>query len=178
MGRNIRNKLFDLPPSKCLPNTDSLMPHVFLGDEAFPLLDNLLKPFRRDVATIDKTKKIFNYRLSRARRLVENSFGILAQRFRVFHTPIELSVSTVENLVASACIIHNMMVDERPVSANEDELPTLDGHFALDNVNEIFDEDSLDGCTVRNEFKNYFNGTGVVTWQNNLLGIECMNKNL
>lgn len=51
-----------------LPGSDILAPHIFLGDEAFALLENLLKPYPRDQSLHDRTKAIFNYRLSRARR--------------------------------------------------------------------------------------------------------------
>ena len=41
---------------------------------------------------------VFSYRLSRARRVVENAFGLLAVRFRVFRKPIELCPEKVINL--------------------------------------------------------------------------------
>lgn len=148
------------------------MPHIFLGDEAFPLLNNLLKPYKREVATIDKDKAIFNYRLSRARRLVENSFGILAQRFRIFYTPIDLNVVTVEHLVTSACLIHNMMIDEKSIS--EQDLPVLGSNSAFNSFT-TYGQDNIDGCTVRNQFKDYFNGAGAISWQGDSL--ECTNMN-
>lgn len=48
---------------------------VFLGDEAFALKENLLKPYPQQ--DLDHDKRIFNYRLSRGRNVVENTFGIL-----------------------------------------------------------------------------------------------------
>lgn len=44
LGRAIKEKLFDIPAPTVLPNSDIVAPYVFLGDEAFPLLENLLKP--------------------------------------------------------------------------------------------------------------------------------------
>jgi hypothetical protein len=48
---------------------------VFLAHDAFPLLTNILKTYTRATA-LNKTQLGFNYRLSRGRRVVENSFGI------------------------------------------------------------------------------------------------------
>ena len=46
----------------------------------------LVKPYPG--ACSDISQRTFYYRLSRARRTIENAFGILAYRFRVFRRPI------------------------------------------------------------------------------------------
>lgn len=48
---------------------------VIVGDDAFPLRFNLLKPYSRK--SHGEKELIFNYGLSRARRISENTFGIL-----------------------------------------------------------------------------------------------------
>jgi hypothetical protein len=59
---------------------------VIIGDDAFLLRNTLLKPYSKVNLTLKQ--KIFNYRLSCARRVSEHAFGILAQRFRLFGRPI------------------------------------------------------------------------------------------
>lgn len=54
----------------------------------FPLTTHILKPYKKRHLTIEE--KIVNYRLPRARRIVENAFGILAAQFRVFEKDINL----------------------------------------------------------------------------------------
>ena len=81
---------------------------VFLGDDAFPLRTDLLKPFPR-ASRLTETQKVFNYRLSRARRVVENAFGILVAKFRVFETAIALNHETTNDLVRAACALHNWL---------------------------------------------------------------------
>ena len=71
------NNLLGLPPREPLPGGDR-EPHFIVGDTAFPLKEYLQKPFPHRGLT--HQERIFNYRLSRARRVVENAFGILANR--------------------------------------------------------------------------------------------------
>lgn len=80
---------------------------VCVADDAFCLTTYCLKPFSHRGLTIEE--RVFNYRLSRARRVVENAFGILASRFRIFNTAISLNVDTIETLVKTACALHNWL---------------------------------------------------------------------
>lgn len=155
----------DVPPPKKLPETDVKLPYVVLGDEAFPLLENLMKPYPRIQSLNDRTKAIFNYRLSRARRIVENSFGILTNRFRVFSTPIHLNTATIEDVITSACIIHNLIIDEKEF----EHFPDNDDPIILESIENYreVDNDLNEGQAVRDQFKDYFNSTlGSVPWQN------------
>lgn len=82
--RRLDANLFKLPKPENVPMTEYELPYVLVGDDAFPLLTNLMKPYSRHSLT--KEELVFNYRLSKARRVVENTFGILANRFRILLT--------------------------------------------------------------------------------------------
>lgn len=171
IGKGIKRQSFDLPEPKPLPGTNMITPYLFLGDEAFPLLQNLMKPYPRLQAAADKTMSIFNYRLSRSRRVVENAFGLLSQKFRIFLTPIQLNVKTCEHLVTSACILHNIMIDARGVSDDDPPLSGLQSVSISDSLTatEGLLEPTQANLRVRNILKDYFNGIGAVDWQENML---------
>lgn len=97
----------NLPSPSALPGTNTIVPYVFLGDSAFALNKNLMKPF--PFKNISYEKRIFNYRLSRARRVVENAFGILASRFRVLRRPLDLDLKTIDIIVMACCALHNYL---------------------------------------------------------------------
>ncbi|CAH2097861.1 unnamed protein product [Euphydryas editha] len=81
-------------PDKPLPGSNDPVPHVLIGDEGFALKPYLMRPFPRAAAVQDQRKTNFNKRLCRARRVVENAFGILAQKWRIYLRPIECNVET------------------------------------------------------------------------------------
>jgi len=60
-----------------------------MGDEAFPLKTYLLKPYPGSQSKRDNEKSIFNYMLSRFRRVVENTFGILSQTFPIYQGTLQ-----------------------------------------------------------------------------------------
>ena len=68
-----------LPPAERLPAGDGPIPFYSVVDEAFPLKTWLMNPLPH--RSMNREHRIFNYRLSRARRVVENVFGLLAARY-------------------------------------------------------------------------------------------------
>lgn len=83
------------------------IPVHFLADDAFPMSNRILKPYSH--RTLERRQQIFNYRLSRAHRLVENVFGILSSRFRVLKSEITLNVNTAGDIVMTTCVLHNLL---------------------------------------------------------------------
>ena len=97
----------NLPPPKELPGREKKVPYVLTGDDAFALTRYLMKPFPQSGLSVEQ--RVFNYRLSRMRRISENGFGLLANRFRVFRTFILLPPETVRSLVLAALALHNFL---------------------------------------------------------------------
>ena len=102
------NKL-NFQPDSPLKEAEELgpMPYVVVGDDAFPLHTNLMRPYPGRGCPPDQ--QAFNYRLSFARRIVENAFGILAAQWRVFHTKLSVRPELVTKIVKAACCLHNML---------------------------------------------------------------------
>lgn len=75
--RMIENKKLGLPNPEPLPNRNTMVPYFIVADSAFALSENVMKPYA-GTHVKGSPKRIFNYRLSRARRVVENAFGIIS----------------------------------------------------------------------------------------------------
>lgn len=69
---------------------------------------------------------IFNYRLSRARRVVENTFGILAAKWRVYRQPIIAGLDTVDAIVKATCVLHNFLRRRDGVSSDHPYMESSD----------------------------------------------------
>ena len=164
----LKNKKLGIPPSKQLPNDtkETRVPHVLLGDEAFPLRCDLMRPFARNALTNER--RIFNYRLSRARKVVEIAFGILANRWRLFHRRIQLNPDNVTTVVKATVLLHNILTLPADKVRNEviDRGTILDDDAFQDLAN-VGSQPATAANDVRNYFTDYFNSVaGSVEWQN------------
>lgn len=107
--KKIEKNELNLPHNEPLRGRTMSVPYVLVADDAFALSTYTMKPYSTDL-NVGSPKRVYNYRLSRARRMVENAFGLLASVFRIFRKPIELKVdSTVIDIVLSCVYIHNFL---------------------------------------------------------------------
>lgn len=109
-GKMLDRNLLNVPEPSDLWNSGTI-PYYIVGDEAFPLKDYLMRPYPGK--HLSKAQQIFNYRLSRARRVIENTFGILVSRWRIFEGPIIATLENIEKYIVAAVSLHNYLrIDE------------------------------------------------------------------
>lgn len=176
----LKDGLLKIPPPEKTGISEDFLHYVFVGDEAFALRADFMKPYCSK--SLNHDRKIFNYRLSRARRIVENAFGILANRFRVFHTPISIqSVDNIKSVIMASCVLHNYLMRESPntylttqdIDRENFEEGTLNSGLRADMLSNVTSNvhtnSSNQAKLVREKFEKYFNNEGAVPWQENMI---------
>ncbi|PIK40731.1 putative nuclease HARBI1 [Apostichopus japonicus] len=140
-----------LLPNLCRTIQGQEVPIVILGDPAYPLLPWLMKGFS-DTGRLTEGQKLFNYRLSRARMVVENAFGRLKGRWRCLMKRNDTSMESLPTQVIACCILHNLCESRRD-HVNDNWLEEAeeyrqrqlheDPHDGQDNTRAISSRDAL-----------------------------------
>ncbi|KAL9871396.1 uncharacterized protein ACN427_014436 isoform 1-T2 [Glossina fuscipes fuscipes] len=104
--RLVQNQL-ELPEATIITGTNIEFPYYFIGDSAFPLRNNLIKPYPGIL--LPKDKETFNKRLSRGRKTIENALGVLASRWRVLLSPIHMKPENAASVVKATVVLHNFV---------------------------------------------------------------------
>ena len=108
MGNLLENERLNLLNERIVPGCSMQpLPYFILGDEIFPLKSYLMRPFPGRGAT--EIQKIYNYRHSRARRTIENTFGIMVARWRILLTTIRSTVDNAIRYVLACMALHNYL---------------------------------------------------------------------
>lgn len=100
--------------------TDKSFPYFFVGDNAFPLKKNLMRPYPG--RSLPAAKQNFNKKLSAARVYIENTFGILTNRWRILHTNIQASPKNVDKIVLATVVLHNYLMLDKSCGYFEESL--------------------------------------------------------
>ena len=132
---------------------------------------------------LTESRRVFNYRLSRCRRVIENTFGILSARRRIFRRPINAKPCNVDNIVKYCVCLHNYLrlkengqygpqgfVDSEDNSGN-----IVQGHWraivedddgGMAHLRQRVNRYGRDAKETRIKFEEYFNSEeGSVPWQ-------------
>jgi len=160
----IQSNALHIPPDSLLPHSNISCPYVLVADDAFGLSRQIMKPYT--CRNLSQSQRIYNYRLSRSRRVVENAFGIMSSRFRVFGKAIAQDPDKVQTIVMAACCLHNFLL-RNPTSAVQYLPDDCDTQSNLQSVAAVrCNRPSNDALAVRVDFERYFNSeAGAVSWQ-------------
>lgn len=97
MGYALLSGLLNIPPPKALPQTNSKIHHFVVADAAFPLHQNIIRPYPGN--NFGKRKK--------------SAFGILSQRWQILRRPIVASIDTCELIIQSKVVLHNYLLNDK-----------------------------------------------------------------
>ena len=86
-----------------------IVPPLILSDSAFPFQPWLMKPYTNAVLT--PKQRNFNYRLSRARMVVEGCYGQLKGRWRVLQRKCESHKDQMKTATLACIVLHNLCID-------------------------------------------------------------------
>lgn len=173
----------NLPSPHPISSNGPSLPYVIVADDAFSLSQYLMKPYP---GTHEKGSKErhFNYRLSRARRVVENVFGIMSSVFRVLRKPMLLDPQRASNVVMACSLLHNFLRKSRTSSSRYTPAGTFDsehdgqivpGTWRQDNNNcnlssllplrNIPRKSGAQPKQIRETYAEYFATVGKLPWQ-------------
>ncbi|XP_039747675.1 protein ALP1-like [Pararge aegeria] len=163
--KKLRQGNYNLPQPRPISNNGIPIPFSFIGDEGFALSQHLQRPYAGK--HLPRKKRIYNYRLTRARRYIECTFGILSNKFKIFNRPINVNVDFATNIVKACCVLHNFI--RKRDGYKFDHTLSIVGFQdppASDNLLLIGRRRSeLSGTAIRNIYTDYFTGVGSVPWQ-------------
>ena len=140
----------NVPQPSVLPWKDTLVLYVLVADDAFPLTSCLIKPYAREVPK-GAQKRVFNYRLSRELRIVENAFGLLASVLGIFRKPLIVRPCTAEDIALPCVYLHNFL----RINSAAKQLHSPPGTFCFENTD--------DGTVIEGEWRRKIqNDSGMV----------------
>lgn len=164
IGKKLKNGTFGMPKDRPVIENGKALPYVIVGDEAFPCKTYLMRPYPG--RGLSEDKKIFNYRLSRARRVSENAFGILCHKFRVFLNKLQLHPNHVDKVVLAALCLHNFLRNDNMYLNVLDEEKSENESPIFSSLAHIGGKSSSDAMEVRQDFTEYFMSVGgAISWQ-------------
>lgn len=108
-AKNCQHNKLNVPPDNILKGRKRPVPYVFVADDAFAMQVHIMKPYS-GTQQKGSIERIFNYRLSKARRIVENAFGILSSVFRVLRKSLLLEPRKAEKVLLTCLYLHNFIL--------------------------------------------------------------------
>lgn len=179
LGKGLFANNLDIPPLKALPNTNIVLPHVMVADEAFPLHKHIMRPYPGSQLGQNIAKKIYNYRHSRARRVSENAFGILSKKFRIYSQKLQVKPDHIDIIILATTCLHNFLRGDDENLWQPGELENLVQCEGMQCLPRVGGNAALQAFDIRDTFKQYFNSPeGKVGWQDEMINRRILEQRI
>lgn len=177
----IKNNRIRRPGRAPIEQGGRLLEYFFLGDDAFALKTYLMKPYGS--LHLAHSKKIYNYRISRARRVVENAFGLLVQRWQCLLATQQQQPQVVTTISTACLVLHNLMRTRYPgvgrnhIDREDQQHRVIPGAWRdmalLTDLPPIraAARATAEAKEMREYLEQYFNTVGAVPWQDDMVGL-------
>jgi hypothetical protein len=121
----------------------NVKPYI-VGDSAYPLMSFLLKAFNNR-STGSPAQKLFDKQLRKSRVKIENTFGILKNRWQILKNA-NVTLDQVPKVAVACCVLHNIcqragepgdyndVLDEHPNNLNQEHLAPINSEFASKQI--------------------------------------------
>ena len=146
----IMSGTLQIPEPTTLPDSNDVAPFVIVADEAYPLMNCLMKAYGGQNLPPDEV--CFNKRLSRSRKTVECAFGIMTAKWRLLSKEIETDADLVDRIIKCICVLHNVIIDREGMDHNYTEVSCENSAV----VWETRGRPSNDAKWTRDIFKTFF----------------------
>ena len=174
---DLREKLKDdclnIPAPTPLPLGYISILYVFVGDDALALKSYMIKPYPQTNLTPEK--RVYNYHYSRARRISGNLFGTVANKWRIFQQPLNLSPEKARTITTCSLVLHNFL--QKSLSKNDytpagfvdsvnSQGELVQGSWRSSSIlSQVGRKAPKNSKVIRDIFAEYFTNEGSVEWQ-------------
>ncbi|XP_049538819.1 uncharacterized protein LOC125953363 [Anopheles darlingi] len=154
--RELENKALDIPePEPITVPYLQKVPYFILGDKAFAFTDYCIRPYGGQ--NLRAIERHFNYRHSRARMPVEDTFGIFSNRFKIAKGPIYVPTDVAQKTIITAVYVHNFLRVRisRRTATTQDIHFNREGEMPLQSLIPITNRPSERLASIRNHIANH-----------------------
>lgn len=117
-----------------------------------------MKPFTR-TWNMEEANKVFNYRLSSARQVVERAYGTLVEKWQIFGSNIKYKLENTDRLILALMSLNNFLITtemQMPESFRRYRMANDPATMYEPNVSVENLQEDLGGVMVRNRLRRYF----------------------
>lgn len=169
---NLKSKLdndeLNIPPPTISCHGD--LPYVFVASEAYPLSKYMMRPYTLGNHS-DFKSRVFNFRLSQARIVIDRAFSLLVSRWHILKRPMLRNVEKTQNTILASTYLHNFIIKQEQVLNQKQYSKYTDADKEdQSSILKFFKHKPNNKCqqlavNYRDTFAQYFMAEGAVDWQ-------------